>query len=437
MFAKLKLSQRILLGYLAPLLLLLGAMVLVFVNLQEDTRAANEHDTVQSIMQAAQGMSLDLVRMQRSTRGYLLNKTPDMLKEFQDNETAYKVKYELLQREVKDPQQRDTLLRMGESIKTLAQQQHMLLDLVGQGKETEAIAQYRSGQVPRMARELDDLANSFLQQENEITKGFGEKEDAAIRMVTNSIIYGMLGAIAMSVAIALWLAAAISRNITASATQLSAASSEIAATIAQHERTASQQAAAVNETSSTIDELSASSRQSAEQAANSAALAERSSTATVEGSDATQQAVDAMSSLKDKIGAMADQILHLGEQTGQIGNIATLLKDLAGQINMLALNAAVEAARAGEHGKGFAVVAEEVRKHAEESQQAAHGISELIGGIQGETTRAVDVVETGARRTEDGATVVKHTREAFMSIGEAVDDMAGRVEQIASSSTVR
>ena len=134
---------------------------------------------------------------------------------------------------------------------------------------------------------------------------------------------------------------------------------------------------------------------------------------------------------------MTAAIRELAAKSEQIGAIVQTITGIAEQTNLLALNAAIEAARAGEQGKGFAVVAEEVRKHAEESQQAAHGISELIGGIQGETTRAVDVVETGARRTEDGATVVKHTREAFMSIGEAVDDMAGRVEQIASSSTVR
>ena len=430
MFTKLKLSQRILLGYLAPLLLLLGAMVLVFVNLQEDTRAANEHDIVQSTMQAAQEMALDLVRMQRSLRGYLLKKTPDMLKEFQDNETAYKVKYELLLRQVKDPQQQDTLRRMDESIKRLAQQQHMLLDMVDQGKEAEALAQYRTGQIPRMARELDDVANDFQKQENEITKGFGEKEDSAIRMVTNSIIYGMLGAIAMSVAIALWLAAAISRNVTASATQLSAASSEIAATIAQHERTASQQAAAVNETSSTIDELSASSRQSAEQAANSAALAERSSTATVEGSNATQQAVDAMSSLKDKIGAMADQILHLGEQTGQIGNIATLLKDLAGQINMLALNAAVEAARAGEHGKGFAVVASEIRKLADQSKKSAEQTAVLVTDIQKATNSSIMMTEEGTRTVTEVTQLVRKVAELFNNLSSLAGSVNENAQQM-------
>ncbi|MGH3263960.1 MAG: methyl-accepting chemotaxis protein, partial [Trebonia sp.] len=78
-------------------------------------------------------------------------------------------------------------------------------------------------------------------------------------------------------------------------------------------------------------------------------------------------------------------------------------------------------------------MAEEVRKLAKESQQAAHEISELIGGIQGDSNRAVDMAETGARRTDDGAVVVERTREAFLSIGQAVEDMAGRVQQIADA----
>lgn len=233
-----------------------------------------------------------------------------------------------------------------------------------------------------------------------------------------------------SMVTAYWLTTAISRNILASATQLSAASSEIAATITQHERTASQQSAAVNETSATIDQLSASSRQSAEQAANSAALAERSSSATTQGSEATQQAVAAMNSLKDKIGAMADQILHLGEQSGQIGSIATLLKDLAGQINMLALNAAVEAARAGEHGKGFAVVASEIRKLADQSKKSAEQTAVLVADIQKATNSSIMVTEDGTRTVTEVTQLVRRVAELFNNLASLANSVNENAQQM-------
>src|SRR3712207_4012936 len=123
----------------------------------------------------------------------------------------------------------------------------------------------------------------------------------------------------------------------------------------------------------------------------------------------------------------------LAAKSQRIGEFITTITGISEQTNLLALNAAIEAARAGEQGRGFAVVAEEVRKLAEESQSAAASIAGLIGEIQGETARAVEVVESGARDTEDGVATVEEAREAFLALGESVQDMNGRVDQIAAA----
>ena len=430
MFERMKLRQRILLGYLAPLLLLLGAMGLVFFSLQEATHASKAVDASRQTMDEAMDLIYSLTKMQRAARGYLLMKNPTSHQTVLDSEKDFKEGSEKLSGMVKDQQQQVTLrslLNMGQDLIKLDNQ---FLALVNAGKQAEAVTRFRAGEGLKASKEVDALWDRFKQRETEIVKERQDAYDAAIRTVTNSIIYGMLGAIALAVAIAVWLATAVSNKITANAAQLSAAASEIAATIAQHERTASQQAAAANETSATIEELSASSRKSAEQAANAAAVAEKAGVATVQGDETTRQAVTAMASLKDKIGAMADQILHLGEQTGQIGSTATVLKDLAGQINMLALNAAVEAARAGEHGKGFAVVASEIRKLADESKKSAEQTAVLVADIQKATNSSIMMTEEGTHTVIEVTQLVQKVAELFSNLASLAGSANENAQQV-------
>jgi methyl-accepting chemotaxis protein len=224
-----------------------------------------------------------------------------------------------------------------------------------------------------------------------------------------------------------------SHHMAAASDETGRATSEIAIAIGDVADGAERQVYLVDTVQRAAEEVAAAAQESAEQAGQTAEVAAQAREIVQQGVLAAEQANRAMGSVSDSSEGVTATIGELAAKSAQIGAIVATITAIAEQTNLLALNAAIEAARAGEQGRGFAVVAEEVKKLAAESQRAAQEISGLIRSIQDETTRAVEVVQDGSRKTADGAIVVEQTREAFVSIGKAVDAMAARVERIAGT----
>jgi methyl-accepting chemotaxis protein len=223
-------------------------------------------------------------------------------------------------------------------------------------------------------------------------------------------------------------------QISATASSVSASSQQMASTSEEAGRAVGEIAAAVGEVAGgaerqvrMVEQARSASEQTGRAAGEAATIAE-------EGVRAAEQADTAMRELRESSSEVSSAIAGLAGKSERIGGIVQTITGIAGQTNLLALNAAIEAARAGEQGRGFAVVAEEVRKLAEESQTAAASIAALIDEIQTETDRTVQAVEAGAERTEESARTVAAAREAFEQIGQAVEDMRGRVAEIEQAS---
>jgi len=227
--------------------------------------------------------------------------------------------------------------------------------------------------------------------------------------------------------------ASSSEELTASAEQSPQASNLIAGTIVEVAEGADQQSKSVNGTLAVIEQMSSGIQHVAENANVVSDMADKTTNAANQGNKAVDAAINQMKSIEQAVSSSAQVVIKLGESSKEIGQIVEAISGIAGQTNLLALNAAIEAARAGEQGKGFAVVAEEVRKLAEQSQEAAKQIATLILEIQTETSSAVAAMNGGTHEVKIGAEVVDTAGQSFKEIVLLIDDLSSQIREISAA----
>ncbi|MBP1760075.1 MAG: methyl-accepting chemotaxis protein [Firmicutes bacterium] len=227
--------------------------------------------------------------------------------------------------------------------------------------------------------------------------------------------------------------AAASEELTASVEQSALASNQVATSITEVATGAEEQLSAVDEASAVVEQMSASIQQVSATTTEVAEQSVQAANKANEGQSSVNRAVKQMAQIEQTVNNSAKAVSELGERSKEIGKIVVTIASIADQTNLLALNAAIEAARAGEQGRGFAVVAEEVRKLAEQSQEASKQIASLISEIQGDTDQAVLAMDNGTREVSLGAEVVNTAGQAFQEIAELVTHVSEQVKEIAST----
>ncbi len=227
--------------------------------------------------------------------------------------------------------------------------------------------------------------------------------------------------------------AASAQELTASSQQASQASDHVARAIEQMACETGRQVTAIDEATELVGQISTQTEQTAQSGASVLGIVKGTAAATQEGRGAVTAAIKEMENIGQKSGDVEKAIAELASGSREIGEIVELISSIAGQTNLLALNAAIEAARAGEQGRGFAVVADEVRKLAEQSNQAAQKIGELIRYNEEKMTQAVAATKSSADGIKSGVSIVTATGDTFGRISAAVDNLSGHVQEIAEA----
>ncbi|EHQ51802.1 methyl-accepting chemotaxis sensory transducer [Ectothiorhodospira sp. PHS-1] len=232
------------------------------------------------------------------------------------------------------------------------------------------------------------------------------------------------GAIADSVNYAIDALRSLVTTVNQTAMQVSGSAVKTQATALRLADASNLQAREIASASGAITDMADSIEQVSRSAESSADVAKKSVAIASKGALTVRKTIDGMDTIREQIQETSKRIKRLGESSQEIGDIVSLITDIADQTNILALNAAIQASSAGEAGRGFAVVADEVQRLAERSSNASRQIEALVKAIQADTNEAVISMEHST------ANVVSGAKLAF-DAGDALAEIEGVSHQLA------
>lgn len=257
-----------------------------------------------------------------------------------------------------------------------------------------------------------------------------------------SVTENFTGAIADSINFAIDQMRGLVSNIKQVSVQVSKAASETLDTARDLEQAAEAQANEIGGATNEISEMAASIDRVSGHASESAAVANRAVDIASNGSQVVHDTIHGMDNIRGQIQETSKRIKRLGESSQEIGDIVSLINDIADQTNILSLNAAIQASMAGDAGRGFAVVADEVQRLAERSSAATKQIAALVKTIQTDTNEAVISMEqtttevvSGAKQAQDAGVALEEIESVSTSLASLIKNISEAAKQQANSAT--
>ena len=299
----------------------------------------------------------------------------------------------------------------------------LLLVRDARGRLSEQAAQNERNQaaILQLLDELADLAEGDLRVHASVTENF-------------------TGAIADSINFAIDQMRGLVSNINRVSVQVARATDETQTTARNLAKASEHQAREISAASTAINEMAVSIDHVSSNAAESAAVADRAVQIANKGGEVVRATISGMDNIRGQIQETSKRIKRLGESSQEIGDIVSLINDIADQTNILSLNAAIQASMAGDAGRGFAVVADEVQRLAERSSAATKQIAALVKTIQTDTNEAVISMEqttaevvNGAKRAQNAGVSLEEIENVSTSLAELIQNISNAARQQAAS----
>ncbi|NML15243.1 chemotaxis protein [Azohydromonas sp. G-1-1-14] len=472
-------ARRLLLAFGAVVLVLLTVAGVSLYSAYRLQAAEQASARAQQALVASSGMLQDMLGMQAGVRGFLLSGDERFLATWETGRKTFDQHWSQARQFAQGDEEQERRLDLMKTRRTefeevatpmmsqrrsIATGQGYMADLVGEfmnGMDQAAMDNFRA-----VHAEFDKAQGVLLATSSATTE--------STRSANMAVLFtGPLLAVGLALALGVWIARSVSRQLGGEPEQAAQAVREIAqgnlgvelaghrgarddslmaamagmrdqlvrtvgevrrnaegvatasAQIAQGNqdlsRRTEQQASSLQETAAAMDELGSTVRHNADNAQQANQLAQGASEVAVRGGTVVAQVVDTMRGIEDSSKKIAD--------------IIGVIDGIAFQTNILALNAAVEAARAGEAGRGFAVVAGEVRSLAQRSAEAAKQIKNLITESVQRVGMGSDLADEAGRTMEEVVTAIKRVTDLVGEISHASQEQSQGVSQVAEAVT--
>ena len=215
----------------------------------------------------------------------------------------------------------------------------------------------------------------------------------------------------------------IVREVKEAASDVASGNNQLAATMEEFSQTFASQAEQVDNIVVDMNTIKSNSQHATDEMGVNLNKIDDTTQRTKAGQTKLNNIKDTMLEISNDTKQLSHTIDNLLESSTQIGEILTVINDIADQTNLLALNAAIEAARAGDAGRGFAVVADEVRKLAERTTKATSEIETIITTLQHESEQAASAMKSADVSVSSGVNIIEETTSSFNLVVDGVNNV--------------